>query len=118
MSIEETYELAYREAVRALEHQRAESADLRARAGMLLATASITVCCSGVAADAQALLGAQLTAGEPSTASLSLDFIAHHAAQRTINARRLARLARSFRIGSCLLAMQIVLTIVAAGFTV
>jgi hypothetical protein len=43
VAVEDAYELAYREAVRALEHQRAEATELRFRAGMLLATASITV---------------------------------------------------------------------------
>lgn len=35
--------MAYREAVRALEHQRAEAAALQSRAGMLLAAASVAV---------------------------------------------------------------------------
>ena len=43
MAIEDTYELAYREAVRALEHQRAVATELRNRAGLLLATASVAV---------------------------------------------------------------------------
>lgn len=43
MAVEDAYELAYREAVRALEHQRAELSELRSRAGMLLAAASIAV---------------------------------------------------------------------------
>ena len=43
MAVEDAYELAYREAVRALEHQRAAATELQSRAGMLLATASIAV---------------------------------------------------------------------------
>jgi hypothetical protein len=58
VAIEDAYELAYREAVRALEHQRAELAELRSRA------------------------------------------------------------SSAFRIGACLLATQLVLTIAAVGATV
>lgn len=47
MAIEDVYELAYREAVRALEHQRATLSELRGRASMLLAAASITVSLPG-----------------------------------------------------------------------
>jgi len=43
VAIEDAYELAYREAVRALEHQRADLTELRGRASMLLAAASITL---------------------------------------------------------------------------
>lgn len=43
MAVEDVYELAYREAVGALEHQRTAATELRSRAGMLLATASIAV---------------------------------------------------------------------------
>lgn len=43
MAVDDTYELAYREAVRALDHQLAALTELRSRAGMLLAAASITV---------------------------------------------------------------------------
>jgi hypothetical protein len=38
MVVEDAFELAYREAVRALEHQRAMLTELRSRAGILLAT--------------------------------------------------------------------------------
>jgi hypothetical protein len=55
--------------------------------------------------------------GTLSAAMLSLDFIAHHAHHRTANARRLAQVAHTFRVGSCLLAMQILLTIAAASVT-
>ncbi len=47
MPIEDAYELAYREAVRALEHQRAALAELRSRASLLLAAASVTVSLPG-----------------------------------------------------------------------
>lgn len=43
MAVEDAYELAYREAVRALEHQRAELSELRSRASILLAAASIAI---------------------------------------------------------------------------
>jgi hypothetical protein len=43
VAVEDAYELAYREAVRALEHQRAEATALQSRAGLLLATASISI---------------------------------------------------------------------------
>jgi hypothetical protein len=43
VAVEDAYELAYREAVRALEHQRAEATGLQTRAGMLLAAASISI---------------------------------------------------------------------------
>jgi len=43
VTVEDAYELAYREAVRALDHQLAALTELRSRAGMLLATASITM---------------------------------------------------------------------------
>jgi hypothetical protein len=43
VAVEDAYELAYREAVRALEHQRAEAAELRSRASLLLAASSISI---------------------------------------------------------------------------
>jgi len=43
VAVEDAYELAYREAVRTLEHQRVELTELRSRAGMLLAAASISL---------------------------------------------------------------------------
>jgi hypothetical protein len=154
MALEDAYELAYREAVRALDHQRAAVTELRSRAGMLLATASITVSLLGqdafrgmrpfawlavscftllsvcvlaivwpdadwsVDADPQALLGAHLSTETTLAAALSLDFIAHHARHREANARRLAHVARMFRIGACLLAIQILSTIAAASTAV
>jgi len=42
MAAEDVYELAYREAVRALEHQHAALAELRGRASALIATAAIS----------------------------------------------------------------------------
>jgi hypothetical protein len=50
--------------------------------------------------------------------SLSLDLIAHIGFHCHANGRRLARMARTFRIGSCLLAIQLVLTVLAATVTV
>jgi len=43
VAVDDAYELAYREAVRALEHQRTAASELQGRAGMLLATASISI---------------------------------------------------------------------------
>jgi hypothetical protein len=56
MAFDDAYDLAYREAVRALEHQYATVSELRGRASMLLAAASITVSLPG----AQPLDGSQL----------------------------------------------------------
>jgi hypothetical protein len=151
VAVEDAYELAYREAVRALDHQLATLTELRSRAGMLLATASIAVsllgretfrgmqpiawaaivcfallslCVLAIAwphadwnfdIDPQALLDARLSVGNPTVPGLSLELIAHMGRQRRANSRRLVRVVRVFRIGACLLAMQIVLTIVAAS---
>lgn len=151
MAVEDVYELAYREAVRALDHQRAAASELRSRAGMLLATASITLSLLGqdafrgaqtlallavacfallsacviaivwphaewnVDVDPQAMLAARLAIGQPQVAELTLELIAFHGRHRRANGRLLARTARVFRIGACLLAIQIVLTVVAAS---
>lgn len=151
MAVEDAYELAYREAVRALEHQRAAAYELRSRAGMLLATASITLSLLGQDAfrgarplaglavacfallsgcviavvwphptwhmdvDPQAVLSARLATGEPLVAELTLELIALHGRHYRANGVLLARTARVFRIGACLLAIQIVLTVVAAS---
>lgn len=151
MAVEDAYELAYREAVRALDHQRAAATELRSRAGMLLATASITVSLLGQETfqgtrplawaaivsfallsgcvlaivwphagasfdiDPHALLVARLSAEQPSLADLSLDLITHMAWQRRANVRRLERDMHAFRAGACLLAIQIVLTSIAAS---
>lgn len=151
MAVEDAYELAYREAVRALDHQRAAATELRSRAGMLLATASITVSLLGheslhgmpllawaaivcfallsicvlavvwpqddwsFGAEPQALLIAHLSTGTPSTKDLCADLIAHIATHRQANGRRLAQMSAAFRVGACLLAIQIVLTTLTAS---
>lgn len=150
MAVEDVYELAYREAVRTLEHQRAAASELRSGAGMLLATASIAVSLLGQEAfrgtrplawaavvcfgllslcvlvvvwphadwrfgvDPQALLVAHLKREQPTVVDLSLDLIGHVAHYRSMNARHLSRRVRAFRVGACLLATQMVLTIAAA----
>ncbi len=153
MALEDAYELAYREAVRTLEHQRAEVAALQSRAGLLLAAASIAVsfgresfgaarplawlavmcfvllslCVLAViwphadqtfSTDPQALLAAHLASAEPDATALSADLIARIATYDRINARRLKQMSRTFRIGACLLAIQMLLTLVAATVTV
>jgi hypothetical protein len=47
VAVEDAYELAYREAVRALDHQIATLTELRSRASVLLAAASVTVSLPG-----------------------------------------------------------------------
>lgn len=154
MAVEDAYELAYREAVRALEHQRAEATALQSRAGMLLAAASIavsllgrdavsaakplgwlailcfallTLCALGVAwprtdrtfdLDPQALLANHLASGTPDAMALSLELIASIATHHRVNAQRLMQMSRAFRIGACLLAIQVLLTVIAATITV
>jgi hypothetical protein len=154
MAVEDAYELAYREAVRALDHQRAAATELRSRAGMLLATASIAVSLVGREAlreappfawmavlcfallsvcvlaivwphaewnfdlNPRALLDARLSTERPRRIDLTLDLVAHMGRQQHANGRQLVRIVRIFRVGACLLAIQIVLTIVAAGATV
>lgn len=154
MAVEDAYELAYREAVRALEHQRAELSELRSRASILLAAASISISLvgrEGFAAthllawltifcfallslcvlavvwphadgtfitDPQRLLGARLRNGIPDAVALSSDLIAHIATHHRTNARRLEQMSSAFRIGACLLAIQMVLTLVVATVNV
>lgn len=154
MAVEEAYELAYREAVRALDHQRAAATELQSRAGMLLATASIGVSFLGRNAfatmhvlawlaifcfavlslcalaivwphadrnfgmDPQAILVAHLANGAPNATALSADLIAHIAFHYRANGRRIAQMAQAFRIGACLLAIQLVLTVFASVVTV
>lgn len=153
MAIEGAYELAYREAVRALEHQRAEAAELQSRAGMLLATASIAVSLLGDEAsavpalawlvvlcfallsvcvlaviwphrernfrvDPQALLAMHLANGAPDARTLSSDLIAYTGFHHRANGRRLAGMSVAFRIGACLLAIQLVLTLAAVTINV
>ncbi len=67
--------------------------------------------------DSHSLLTASLSRAGPSSSELVLQVIAFHAVHRRINARLLARVARAFRVGACLLAIQIVLTMMAASFT-
>jgi len=153
VAVEEAYELAYREAVRALEHQRTEAAALHSRAGMLLAAASLAasfgheslgaarllawlaVLCFVLLSlsvlamiwphtdrtfgiDPQALLAAHLASDEPDATALSADLIARITAYNRVNARRLEQMSSSFRIGACLLATQMLLTLIAATVTV
>ncbi len=150
MAVEDVYELAYREAMRALEHQRTAATELRSRAGMLLATASIAVSLLGretaqgsqplawlavmcfallsvcVLAivwphadwdfdiDPQALLDARLSGDKPAKVDVTLELIGHMVRQRRANGPQLVRIVRVFRLGACLLAIQIVLTIAAS----
>jgi hypothetical protein len=150
MAIEDAYELAYREAVRALDHQLSTLTELRSRAGMLLAAASITLSLLGQETlhgtrptawaaivcfallslcvlaivwphadwnfdtDPATLLDARLAVGRATVRDLSLELIAHMGWHRRANSRRLARVVRVFRVGASLLAIQIVLTIMAA----
>ncbi|HEU4701331.1 MAG TPA: hypothetical protein VFS37_02535 [Conexibacter sp.] len=154
MAIEDAYELAYREAVRALEHQRAEATGLQTRAGMLLAAASISVSLLGRDAfaagrplawlvvvcfallsmcvlavlwphadrtfdsDPQALLAAHLRSQAPTTTALHSDLIAHLARCHSANARRLTATSRAFRVAACLVAIQMVLTLIVATVNV
>ncbi len=153
MAIEDAYELAYREAVRALENQRSEAVALQSRAGMLLAAASIAVsfgreslgavqplawlaalsfvllslCVLAAiwpradrtfSTDPQALLAEHLASAEPDATALSADLIARIATHHRLNARRLEQMSTSFRIGACLLATQMLLTLIAATVTV
>lgn len=154
MAVEDAYELAYREAVRALDHQRATVTELRNRAGILLATASIVISLLGEGAfrgmqslawvaivcfallsicllaivwphadwsfdtDPQKLLSEHLSTATPNATALSSDLVVHLAMHRRANGLQIARMTRAFRVGACLLAIQIVLTIVAVGATV
>jgi hypothetical protein len=150
MAVEDAYELAYREAVRALDNQRAAASELRSRAGMLLATASIAVSLLGPAAlrggrpltwaavvcfvllvacvltilwpetwgfeiDPRALLAAHLSEDPVASRAARVELVAHLTLTQRANARHQARLARTLRIGACLLAIQMVLTILTAG---
>jgi hypothetical protein len=62
VAVEDAYELAYREAVRALDHQLATLTELRSRAGMLLAAAAIAV----------SMLGRETFRGTPPIAWMAL----------------------------------------------
>jgi hypothetical protein len=151
MAVEDVYELAYREAVRALEHQRTTLSELRSRASMLLAAASIATSLLGQEAfrgmgsagwaalsgfallttcvmvivwpdkeltfetDLHALLADQLSSEQPTLSELSLGLITQMSLSRHVNAHRLARAIRIFRVGIALLAIQMVLTVTAAG---
>jgi hypothetical protein len=154
VAVEDAYELAYREAVRALDHQRAAATELQSRAGMLLAAASIAVTLLGpesfgsmralgwlavlcfvllslcvlavvwphadrtFSTDPHALLGEHLANGDLNAVALSSDLIVRIAIHHRVNAQRLERMSTAFRIGACLLASQMVLTLVAATVTV
>lgn len=150
MAVEAAFELAYREAVRALDHQMAAANELRGRAGMLLATASIAVSLLGPAAlrggrpltwaafacfvllvacvlailwpetwrfetDPRAFLAAHVASDPAASKAAQVDLVAHLTRNQRANARRLAHVARTFRVSTCLLAIQMVLTVMAAG---
>ncbi|HEX7290329.1 MAG TPA: hypothetical protein VF250_04290 [Conexibacter sp.] len=154
MAVEDAYELAYREAVRALDHQRAEATALQSRAGMLLAAASIAVsllgrmpfgalrpvawlavlcvvllswCVLAVVwprgdrsydSDPQTLLAAHLGADVPDATALRFELIAHLVQCHRANGQRLTAMSRAFRAAACLLAIQMVLTLVVATVNV
>ncbi len=65
--------------------------------------------------DSHALLLAHLAKERPATADLHLELVARMTRYGHVNGRRLAQVARVFRLGACLLAIQMVLTIVAAS---
>src|SRR5207253_215525 len=67
--------------------------------------------------DPQALLAAHLMRSAPEAMALHSDLIAYLASCHRANARRLVAMAKAFRIGACLLAIQMLLTIVAATIT-
>jgi hypothetical protein len=149
--LDDAYELAYREAVRALDHQYAAVSELRGRASMLLAAASITLSLPGGEAldraeplgwlalgsfvllglcmlaiiwprsewgfdiDPHDLLARHLARDDRTTTALTWDLIVRLARTRRANARRLCLVARVFRAGACLLAIQMVSTVVAAS---
>jgi hypothetical protein len=153
VSLHDAYDLAYREAVRALDHQYAAVSELRGRASTLLAAASITLSLPGGEAldrseplgwvalasfvllgvcmlaivwprsdwsfdlDPQGLLARHLGTGDR-MAAMTLELIALLAEARKVNAHRLRRIALAFRAGTCLLAIQMVSTTVAATATV
>jgi hypothetical protein len=68
--------------------------------------------------DPQTLLDARLSVGAFSVVDLTLELIAHMGRQWQANSHRLVCAVRFFRIGACLLAIQIVLTIVSASVIV
>ncbi|MFL5816278.1 MAG: hypothetical protein ACJ76L_01625 [Conexibacter sp.] len=68
--------------------------------------------------DPQALLAAHLASEKPDATALSADLIARVSAYNRLNARRLEQMSSSFRIGACLLAIQMLLTLIAATVTV
>jgi hypothetical protein len=70
------------------------------------------------AADAYDLLFAHIAkagAGSPEPEAMVLELIAHMAEDRRVNARRLAHISKAFRTGACLLAVQMLSTVAAAG---
>lgn len=67
----------------------------------------------GFDADPQTLLSAHLGADVADMTDLWSNLIAYIARHRRSNACRLATMLKAFRIGACLLAIQIVLTFVA-----
>lgn len=68
--------------------------------------------------DPQALLATRLAAGTFTLVDMTLELIAHMGRQWQANGHRLMRAVCFFRIGACLLAIQIVLTIVSASVIV
>lgn len=68
--------------------------------------------------DPQALLAAHLVTGTPDATAISSDLIAHIGVHHRANGRHLEQMSRAFRIGACLLAIQLVLTVLTATVTV
>lgn len=68
--------------------------------------------------DPQALLAAHLAGPQLDAAALSVELIGHIAVHHRANGRRLACMSRVFHIGACLVAIQLVLTVLAATVTV
>lgn len=149
MAADDAYDLAYRAAVRALDHQMAAVSELRNRASLLFAAASITVSLLGDRAfsapfgwlaigcfmllsgcvlvivwphkawrydpDPSALLAEHLASQEATAATLCTNLLAHMADSRRVNTRNLVYIAAVFRAGVCLLAIQMLATVVAAS---
>jgi hypothetical protein len=150
MALDDAYDLAYRAAVRALDHQLAAVTELRGRANLLLAASSLTLPLLGHRAlaaqpfgslaigcflllsasvltivwphtgwcfdsDPNAMLAAHLSSDETTATALCVSLIAHMADDRRANARNLARVTIAFRVGACLLVIQMLSSVIAAS---
>ena len=69
----------------------------------------------GYDVDPDAVLATHLASADCSAATLSASLIAHMADSRRVNTRNLARIATVFRIGVCLLVIQMLSTVVAVS---